>query len=61
MGCCGGGPAEDPESKKRNEEIEKQIKADKTRLRNEVKLLLLGTLSYFFILFSIFYVSILVP
>lgn len=42
MGCCGGGGAEDPETKRRNEEIEKQIKADKTRMRNEVKLLLLG-------------------
>lgn len=43
MGCCGGGGAgEDPESKKRNEEIEKQIKADKNRMRSEVKLLLLG-------------------
>lgn len=40
MGCCGGG--EVTEEQKRNEEIDKQLKAEKNRLRNEVKLLLLG-------------------
>jgi guanine nucleotide-binding protein G(i) subunit alpha len=48
MGCCGGA-SEDPDSKKRNEDIEKQIKADKTRMRNEVKLLLLGNYKFIII------------
>lgn len=39
MGC---GSSVDQAEKKRNDEIDKQLKADKTRLRNEVKLLLLG-------------------
>lgn len=39
MGC---GASSEQSEKKRNDEIDKQIKADKTRLRNEVKLLLLG-------------------
>jgi len=41
MGCCGGG-AGDAEEQRRNEEIDRQIKADKSKMRNEVKLLLLG-------------------
>lgn len=43
---CGGGNGGDPEEKKRNDEIDKQIRADRTRLRSEVKLLLLGTLFF---------------
>ena len=39
MGCCGGG---NPEERKRNDEIDKQIKADRTKMTSEVKLLLLG-------------------
>jgi len=39
MGC---GASSEQAEKKRNDEIDKQLKADKTRLRNEVKLLLLG-------------------
>lgn len=40
MGCCDGGG--DAAEKKRSAEIEAQLRQDKTRLRNEVKLLLLG-------------------
>lgn len=40
MGCCQS--AEDQEGRKRNEEIENQLRTDKMRLRNEVKMLLLG-------------------
>ena len=41
MGCCSGDSA-NPEDRKRNEEIDKQLKADRARLGDEVKLLLLG-------------------
>jgi len=40
MGCCQS--AEDQEGRKRNDEIENQLKSDRLRLRNEVKMLLLG-------------------
>jgi len=43
MGC---GASSEKAEKARNDEIEKQLKADKTRLRNEVKLLLLGMSSF---------------
>eukprot|EP00732_Lithocolla_globosa_P003804 Lithocolla_globosa_v1_NODE_3206_length_1733_cov_574.271752.p1 type:complete len:354 gc:universal NODE_3206_length_1733_cov_574.271752:137-1198(+) len=39
MGCCGG---DNDENKKKNDDIDKQLKADKQKARNEVKLLLLG-------------------
>jgi len=39
MGCCGGGGEEDGG---RNKEIDAQLKKEKARLENEVKLLLLG-------------------
>jgi len=40
MGCCLS--AEDQEGRKRNDEIENQLKNDRIKLRNEVKMLLLG-------------------
>ena len=40
MGC--GSSVEDNEQKKRNDEIEQQIRKDKGALKNEVKMLLLG-------------------
>jgi len=40
MGCCMS--QEDQEGKRKNEEIENQIKKDKLRMRNEIKMLLLG-------------------
>ena len=39
MGCCGGS---NPEEKKHNDDLDKQLKADRTKMNNEVKLLLLG-------------------
>jgi hypothetical protein len=39
MSCCGGGGGEDS---KKNELITRQLKEDKRKLDNEVKLLLLG-------------------
>lgn len=42
MGC--GMSTEDKEGKARNEEIENQLKRDKMLQRNEIKMLLLGTL-----------------
>lgn len=43
MGC--GQSTEDKEGKQRNEEIENQLKKDRMMQRNEIKMLLLGTLS----------------
>lgn len=40
MGCCMS--AEDKEKKRKNDEIENQLKKEKLNLRNEVKMLLLG-------------------
>ncbi|KAL1916938.1 uncharacterized protein VTP21DRAFT_5135 [Calcarisporiella thermophila] len=40
MGCCMS--AEDSEGRRRNDEIESQLKKDRMQMRNEVKLLLLG-------------------
>jgi hypothetical protein len=42
MGC--GMSTEEKEGKARNEEIENQLKRDKMLQRNEIKMLLLGTL-----------------
>lgn len=44
MGC--GMSSEDKEGKQRNEQIENQLKKDKIMQRNEIKMLLLGTLSF---------------
>ena len=44
MGC--GMSTEEKEGKQRNEEIENQLKRDKLLQRNEIKMLLLGTLLY---------------
>lgn len=45
MGVCLS--SEEKEQKKRNEEIEANLKQDQARMRNEVKMLLLGAhLSY---------------
>ena len=41
MGC--GASKEDTTGKSRNDEIDHQLRRDKAALRNEVKLLLLGT------------------
>lgn len=43
MGC--GMSTEEKEGKARNEEIENQLKRDRLQQRNEIKMLLLGTLS----------------
>jgi guanine nucleotide-binding protein G(i) subunit alpha len=40
MGC--GMSTEDKAGKQRNEEIENELKKDRMRLRNEIKMLLLG-------------------
>ena len=56
MGC--GMSTEDKESKARNEQIEIQLKRDKMLQRNEIKMLLLGTLhrsSYEHNLFNSFF------
>lgn len=42
MGC--GMSTEEKEGKARNEEIENQLKRDRLQQRNEIKMLLLGTL-----------------
>jgi guanine nucleotide-binding protein G(i) subunit alpha len=42
MGC--GMSTEEKESRARNEEIENQIKKDRLMQKNEIKMLLLGTL-----------------
>ena len=42
MGC--GMSTEEKEGKQRNEEIENQLKKDRMMQRNEIKMLLLGTL-----------------
>jgi hypothetical protein len=42
MGLCGGGTPEDREAKRRNREINKQLKSDREQAAREVKLLLLG-------------------
>ena len=42
MGC--GMSTEEKEGKQRNEEIENQLKRDKLSQRNEIKMLLLGSL-----------------
>lgn len=42
MGC--GASVEDKEEKKRNDEIEQQLRKDKALMKNEVKMLLLGAL-----------------
>jgi hypothetical protein len=42
MGC--GMSTEEKEGKARNEEIENQLKRDRMQQRNEIKMLLLGTL-----------------
>ena len=42
MGC--GMSTEEKEGKQRNEEIENQLKRDKLSQRNEIKMLLLGTI-----------------
>ena len=42
MGC--GMSTEEKEGKARNEEIENQLKKDRMMQRNEIKMLLLGTL-----------------
>lgn len=44
MGC--GMSTEEKEGKARNEEIENQLKRDKMMQRNEIKMLLLGTISH---------------
>ena len=49
MGNCGSRTGEDVA----NDSIEKQIKNDRVKLNNEVKLLLLGKFS--FLLFFLFY------
>lgn len=43
--CCAAPPndAEQRELKRRNEEIEHQLKVERARQRSEIKLLLLGT------------------
>jgi guanine nucleotide-binding protein G(i) subunit alpha len=43
MGC--GMSTEEKEGKARNEEIENQLKRDKMMQRNEIKMLLLGTVN----------------
>lgn len=43
MGC--GMSTEEKEGKARNEEIENQLKRDKMMQRNEIKMLLLGSLA----------------
>ena len=50
MGC--GMSTEEKEGKARNEEIENQLKKDKLMQRNEIKMLLLGTMSARFSLFG---------
>ena len=40
---CFGKKSDSPESKRRNDEIEKVLRMDKKRQEREVKLLLLGT------------------
>lgn len=45
MGCCQSNEVHD--GKARNEEIDNQIKRDKLNMRNEVKMLLLGTFIFF--------------
>lgn len=44
MGC--GMSTEEKEGKERNEQIENQLKRDKLSQRNEIKMLLLGKVSY---------------
>ena len=39
---CGASSVEDQELKKRNDEIDQQLRKDKALLKNEVKMLLLG-------------------
>jgi guanine nucleotide-binding protein G(i) subunit alpha len=41
MGCCQS--VEDQDGKLRNDEIENQLKRDRANMRNEIKMLLLGT------------------
>lgn len=45
MGC--GMSTEEKEGKARNEEIENQLKRDRMQQRNEIKMLLLGTVCSF--------------
>lgn len=45
MGC--GMSTEEKEGKARNEEIENQLKRDRMQQRNEIKMLLLGTLQLY--------------
>jgi guanine nucleotide-binding protein subunit alpha len=40
MGCCMS--QEEQEGRRKNEEIESQIRKDKMMMRNEIKMLLLG-------------------
>jgi hypothetical protein len=44
MGC--GASKEDTAGKARNDEIENQLKRDKMAQRNEIKMLLLGTVNF---------------
>ena len=50
MSCCGSA-AGTPEEQKANSQIEKDLKKDKQRLNNEIKLLLLGKIfkNYFYL------------
>lgn len=42
MGICQSNPADDPQAKARNDEIENQLKRDRMMAKNEIKMLLLG-------------------
>jgi len=53
MGC--GMSTEEKEGKARNEEIENQLKKDKLMQRNEIKMLLLGTMQSRFLVVIIFF------
>lgn len=43
MGCCASTHVKDDEGKRRDQEIDEQIKKDRQKMSNEVKLLLLGS------------------
>lgn len=47
MGCCQS--VEDQDGKLRNDEIENQLKRDRANMRNEIKMLLLGTFPFLFL------------
>jgi guanine nucleotide-binding protein subunit alpha len=42
MGCCASVEAGDVEGRLRNDEIDNQLRMEKLKIQNEVKLLLLG-------------------